>query len=65
MRIYLANGAVRILNFAGPTPPALKINFAGPKNMGSQDGRGHISKWLRPPPPLCCLGMTLLISLEK
>ena len=29
--IYLANGSVRILNFAGPTPPALKINFAGPE----------------------------------
>ena len=29
--IYLAHGSVRILNFAGPTPPALKINFAGPK----------------------------------
>ena len=29
--IYLANASVRILNFAGPTPPALNINFAGPK----------------------------------
>ena len=29
--IYLANGSIRIFNFAGPTPPALKINFAGPK----------------------------------
>lgn len=29
--IYLANGSVRKLIFAGPTPPALKLNFAGPK----------------------------------
>ena len=28
--MYLANGSIRILNFAGPTPPALEINFAGP-----------------------------------
>ena len=29
--IYLANGSVRILNFAGPTPPALKKLFCRPK----------------------------------
>ena len=29
--VQIANGSVRILNFAGSVPPASEINFAGPK----------------------------------
>ena len=38
--VQIANGSVRIFDFAGSVPPASKINFAARKH--------GTSKWMRP-----------------
>jgi hypothetical protein len=40
--VQIANGSVRMFNFARSRPPALQNEVGRPKKQGRQEGRGHI-----------------------